>query len=368
MMVFIVVISFLALTLLTVIYNYFTAPVLTNSAVIGEDVKKVSVLIPARNEEKNVAKCLKKVLSQDYSNFEVLVLDDKSTDSTFEILKKFQVNFNNLKIIKGENLPVIWSGKNWACHQLSEKAGGDLLLFMDADVELARTAISSAVSEMKNSNLKMLSVFPTQKIETFYEWLIVPLMNWLLLSFLPLKKVYSSKNKSFVAANGQFMLWDKFTYLAVGGHANVYNKVVEDMELARNTKAHGFKIKTLLGGNQIFCRMYDNFHSAYLGYSKNFWPGFNLNAFLFLVLISILAFAFIIPVVLTFFSIKFFFCVLILLGERILISKRSRQNILPNRLLHPVQMIFMFLIGVNSILVTKTNRVLWKDRKLIRTT
>ena len=142
-------------------------------------------------------------------------------------------------------------GKNWACHQLSQKAKGKYLLFIDADVELAPNAISSTAKIMAETKTKMLSVFPTQRIKSFGEWLIVPLMNWLLLAFLPLRQVYASRNNSFIAANGQFILWDRETYFSIGGHQQVANAVVEDMELARKAKQKN-KIITLLGGNLYF--------------------------------------------------------------------------------------------------------------------
>ena len=141
----------------------------------------------------------------------------------------------------------------------------------------------------------MLSIFPTQQIKSIGEWLIIPLMDWLLLTFLPLKKVYKSSNTAFAAANGQFMLFDKESYLLFGGHKKVKGKNVEDMEIARGFKQMRFKTLTLLGNNYVTCRMYHNIKEASDGFTKNFYPGFNINGIKFILLLSFFSFLFILP-------------------------------------------------------------------------
>ena len=276
------------------IYNLFTAPILAKCTPQVSDQKLVSVLIPARNEEKNIAKCIEGMINQDYPNKEIIILDDNSTDKTFEIASS--IHSDNLNIIKGKELPSDWLGKNWACNQLSSVPKGDYLLFIDADVDLKPSAISSAVYEMNTSNATLISIFPTQIIKSFGEYLIVPLMNWLLLSFLPLRFVYSSSNKSFIAANGQFMLWKKDDYKRLGGHNKVKNKVVEDMEIARLVKLNLLKVKTMLGGELVLCRMYNSLSESYNGFQKNFYAGFSINPILFLIIISFLLVVFLSPI------------------------------------------------------------------------
>ena len=186
MLLIILIISLSVFTLISV-YNLFTAPVMKSRTNAAENGALVSVLVPARNEEKNILKCLNGILNQDYKNIEVIVLDDNSTDNTHEIVKS--INSQIIKLIKGKELPADWLGKNWACHQLAQNANGSYLLFMDADVEIMPSVVSSAVLEIQESNASLISIFPTQKIKSFGEHLIVPLMNWLLLTFLPLKFV-----------------------------------------------------------------------------------------------------------------------------------------------------------------------------------
>ena len=359
---FIVLLISLSVFSVISIYNLFTAPVLKRVAQPLDNRSFVSVLIPARNEEMNIEKCIKGILVQDYQDKEIIVLDDNSTDSTYNLVSSFGTS--NVKVLIGKDLPSDWLGKNWACHQLAQEAKGEYLLFVDADVELTPEVISSAVYELEKSKAALLSIFPTQIIKSFGEHLIVPLMNWLLLTFLPLRFVYSSSSKAIVAANGQFMLWRKDDYFKIGGHETIKNKVVEDMELARLAKQNKLKVKTMLGGKLVFCRMYESFNQAYNGFTKNFFAGFLLPSFSFLTIILFLLIAFVLPFLFLMQPVYSFILIALILITRISVSIASNQNLFINVLLHPVQMLFMFWIGIVSIIKFKTKKIVWKQRKL----
>lgn len=360
----ITVVYILLLTIVSIIFivslvNFFSAPVLEVKSTSQNNL--VSILIPARNEERNIEACLVSCLTQTYANKEFIVLDDNSTDRTLQVLDGYS---DRIKIINGKKLPEGWIGKNWACYQLAQYANGDYLLFLDADVRLNNHAIESAIEEVAQTNAGLISVFPTQIIKTFSEWLIVPLMNWILLGFLPLTLVYKSKNKSFVAANGQFMLWRKDVYNKLGGHSSVNDKYVEDMEFARNCKLNGIKIKTLLGGNLIYCRMYSNLKDAINGFAKNFFPGFNTNAINFLFFVSVIASASLIPFFIWDNFTYSVISILMIILSRFFISSISKQDILLNILLHPIQMISLILVGIISVYKTSLGKLEWKERKL----
>jgi chlorobactene glucosyltransferase len=346
-----------------VIYNFFSAPTLRKTKSEVDENHLVSVLIPARNERENIEETIVSVLNQDYKNLEIIVLDDESNDGTFEILQKFSSDDKNIRILQGKKLPKGWIGKNWACHQLSESANGKFLLFIDADVKLKPQAVSSAIELMKRTKSKSVSVFPAQEIKSLGESFITPLMNWLLLTFLPLNFVHLSKNKSFVAANGQFFLFETDLYRKIGGHETVKNHIVEDMSLARLIKASDEKLITCLGGNLVSCRMYKNFNDGFNGFSKNFFPGFDVSPFVFFLFLSFIQIVFLLPIFLSFFYFKFLLHSLLIASLQILVLQTSKQRII-TALLHPFHMAILFFVGLNSLIKTQTGNLTWKDRKI----
>ncbi len=324
----------------------------------------ISILIPARNEEQNISKLLNSLVSQKNYNIEILVLDDNSSDGTYQVIYDFSSKYNNLKAIKGKPLPEGWLGKNWACHQLSEIAKGDILLFIDSDVILHQEAIPTLLANFYEFKLDALSVFPTQIMNSFGEKLVVPLMNWILLSMLPLFLVRKSKFQSFVAANGQLFLFSKEAYNKIGGHQSVRNNPVEDMELARNLKKNGLKIATFLGGELVKCNMYDGFLSSIQGFSKNFYKGFNINWLLFLLFVLLISIINLIPFFLVFSNVLNIIIIILIILNRIILSYLSKQNIFTNLLFHIPQFIVFLLIGIISVYKTKFGKNVWKGRPI----
>jgi len=301
---------------------------------------------------------------QSYSNIEIIVYDDSSSDSTLEIITKISSEDNRLKILNGVQLPEGWLGKNHACWKLSQQSSGKYLLFIDSDVILESNAVASAVSEIKNKNADLLSVFPKQLIKTFGENAVVPFMNWLLLSFLPVRLVSSPKYKNFAGANGQFILWKKDTYVKTGGHSAVKNEIVEDIETARYLKKNGYKILLLMSNDLVSCRMYNNFNEAVTGFSKNIYPASAMPALFFILNVLFLVLSNLVPFILMFYYEYFIFVSLLIILERIAVSHTSSQNVLINIILHPIQMIMLLYISVRSVYQTKTGKSVWKDRKL----
>ncbi len=360
--IFYIVLAVLFPTGIIVIYNYFTAPVIKINSGEKFGVDLISVLIPARNEENNIADCLLSILEQDYPGLEILVLDDDSDDNTYSVADALSKKDKRIKVIKGKPLPAGFTGKNWACHQLSQSARGKYLLFIDADVILENGAILSAFNQVIRLNLGLLSVFPTQKIRSAGEWIIVPLMNWLLLTFLPLYFVYSSKSHSLAAANGQFMLFKRSAYESIGGHYSMKSSIAEDIMFARQLKQNSFPVKTFLGGELVFCRMYSDFNSSFEGFSKNFFPGSGLNPSAFLIAASLITFSFGVPIIMVFIDKIFILPLMLIILQRILISYKSRQHVLINLLFHPLQIIMLFILGINSEIVSKTKKRKWKGR------
>lgn len=353
----------LTITTVVVIYNFLTAPNLNNSFPVDEE-PLVSVLVPARNEEENIRNCVTNIAAQDYPNLEIVVLDDESEDGTPKILSELSSQHKNLTIIKGGKLREGWLGKNWACAQLAEKAAGRYMLFIDADVEIERETVSGAVRLMTRKRLSMLSIFPTQIIRSLGEWLTVPSMKWLLLTFLPLRFVYASKNRSFAAANGQFIMFDRREYRRLGGHEAVKSEIVEDMEFIRIFKEEGQPVMTGIGSDKVFCRMYRSITEGIDGFSKNFFPGFGIPSPLFVSLLALLAFLYFSPFILAWYYPILFTAVALIIFQKLLISLIGRVNIFLNLLLHPLQIIIMVIIGFISIYRSKKKSNVWKGRSV----
>ena len=152
-----------------------------------KEVDLVSILIPARNEYHNIRRCLDSLIKIDYSQLEILVLNDRSTDQTATLVEDYQTKDNRIKLLQGEELPSGWIGKHWACHQLSEAANGTILLFMDADTVLDRSIVSKSVSAMNQHNSDLLSLIPGRKASCLVEKLTFPLIDWMTLCWLPVK-------------------------------------------------------------------------------------------------------------------------------------------------------------------------------------
>lgn len=348
--------------LLVLLYNYFTAPRLTLKNNSGTTEPSLSILIPARNEDKNIGTCLNCLINSSYKNLEIIVLDDDSTDQTFKIVSELKNKYSKIDLIIGKPLPDDWLGKNWACYQLAQNAKGELLLFLDADVQITNQALSSAVQTFLDKKVKLLSVFPTQKIKSIGEWLVVPLMDWLLLTFLPLKKIYTSKEPLLAAANGQFILFDTETYYKLGGHKAVRHNIVEDMALVKIFKSEGIRVITLLGNDLIKCRMYTDLRTAISGYTKNFYPGFNFSSSTFIFLLLLIFLIFISPIVIVFYKNTMLLILALILLQVIFISLLSRQNIFLKILLFTPQLFLLLFIGIKSVIAFKRKSVVWKDR------
>lgn len=264
----------------------------------------VSICIPARNEEGVIERCVTSALKQDYPNFEVLVLDDHSIDKTTKILSELSGIIANLKYLKGALKPDDWLGKPWACHQLSEAAEGDILVFIDADVWLEPNTIMETVSVLQKKDA--VTVWPQQKLETFWENMIVPLVYFALFTLLPAKYVerpprwmpaflHSTFNTKFVAACGQYFAFNKSSYQKINGHISVKNQVVEDMELAKRLKSNNLKLQMMHGINSVYCRMYTSHSEIWNGFKKNFLAGFG-NPFEFIFMGIVHFFVFLFPV------------------------------------------------------------------------
>jgi chlorobactene glucosyltransferase len=181
------------------------------------------------------------------------------------------------RLIRGKPLPEGWVGKSFACHQLSEEAKGDFLLFIDADTIHSRHCISSAVAELSRSGAGLLTVIPYQIMDTFWEKAVLPLLHFTTFCFLPMPLVRLARHPKFSMANGQFMLFRRDAYRAAGGHEAVRTALVEDVWLSRLVKKSGNALAIRDGAGSVSCRMYRSFREIWEGFSKNLFAGFGYS-------------------------------------------------------------------------------------------
>jgi chlorobactene glucosyltransferase len=373
--------SYLVFTIFVFTRNWFEFRSLKDQFLINKSKEKsplVSICIPARNEESVIDRCITSALKQSYPNFEILVLDDNSTDQTPEILEKFSNIIHNVHTISGKEKPSDWLGKPWACHQLSKRAKGEIIIFIDADVWLEENAIYKAVNALQRSDV--ITVWPKQQVVTFWEKLIIPMIYYGLYTLLPAKYVEQNPKwipkrfqqkfaPAFAAACGQFIGFNRQAYEAIGGHTSVKQEIVEDVELSRQIKKAGLSIIMYDGVETVNCRMYQNHHELFEGLRKNFFVGFgrNLSLFLFMAIMQFLVF--IMPFyVLSFGSQqeKMYACLLIgiFLIQRWLLDLRFKWNPLMS-LLQPVTIVWYEVLGIRCLWDHYTGqKASWKGREV----
>ena len=334
----------------------------------------VSVLIPARNEEVNIKRCLYSLIDQSYKNLEIIVLDDDSDDQTYNIVKDVSKNFSSIKLIKGERKSNGWTGKNWACHQLSKFAKGDFLLFIDADTKLQKNTISETVSEMNNNDVDLISLFPNRITNTAIDKIISVTIGWFIFSCLPI--IFSNKNPMFSSAFGQFLLFRKGAYFSIGGHESIKDKILDDFELGRLITMRGYNLNVFDGTERISTFSYSTEKEALDGLSKSIFPFFNNKLIPFLILLILFLSMGLMPIFIMmgeFFGSKltkskemiaYFTWGLITLSWSIS-SYRSKQGIRYG-ILYPFVTTFTAIIGIFSIITFLTKSVNWKNRNVIQ--
>lgn len=262
-----------AITLIAVV-NVLTFPRLDASNPLPEQPPFLSVLIPARDEAAAIGATVRRLLAQDYPAFEVIVLDDGSTDGTAGAALDAAGGDPRFRVVQGQPLPPGWAGKPWACQQLGEQAAGDVLIFTDADVRWEAGGLRAAAAELARTRADLLSVWPTQITRTPAERLTVPLMALVVLGYLPYPGVAYTPWPVFAAANGQCMAFRRNAYREVGEHAAVRGEVLEDVLLARRVKQAGLRLRLAGGAGRVACRMYDGWPAVRDGYAKNILAGY----------------------------------------------------------------------------------------------
>ncbi|MFQ6084450.1 MAG: glycosyltransferase [Candidatus Aminicenantia bacterium] len=329
----------------------------------------ISVLIPARNEERNIKKCLLSLLKQDYPRLEIIVLDDDSRDRTSEIVKQLAVTHKKLKLVKGKELPENWTGKNWACHQLSQIAKGEWLVFTDADTRHKSTSISSAYQTAIRNNSPFFSYIPGLITKKISEALLLPIIHFAFFVFLPLGLISRSSDPRLSLAVGPFIIIQKDFYLKIGGHEKIKNEIVDDLALAKRVKANQGKIVLADGGEEVKVRFYRGFREIWKGFSKNAYGAFGDSPQVVIPFLALNYFLFIYPYLSFFQAVKTSnlasipaLQVIIISLMRILLAIRFKTSMFLG-LFHPVAVFIWSLITLNSLRLWLVKKgVEWKER------
>lgn len=236
-------------------------------------VGPVSVLIPARNEELSISAAIEGVLASQGVQLELVVLDDGSTDRTPALVMEAAARDPRVRLEFAPPLPAGWNGKQHACWVLASRAKYDLLCYLDADVRLGPEALRRMICELESPDSAMVSGFPRQETVTFLEWLLLPMIHFVLLGFLPLPGERWSGKAGFAAGCGQFMMVPKNAYFASGGHAAILATMHDGLLLPQLFRRHGFKTRVYDLSQDAVCRMYRSAGEVWCGLGKNATEG-----------------------------------------------------------------------------------------------
>ena len=265
----------------------------------------VSVLVPARNEGQNIERCINSLRNQMYKKYEILVLNDNSTDNTEEILNRIAANDSRVKVFNGAPLPEDWYGKPFALHQLAKHARGRILIFTDADTIHNPTSISWAVTNLIGLRVDLVSGYIGQIFLSFGEIVTVPLMFFLTGFIIPLFLNRYVKVHWFSAAIGQFIAVKRSVFEATGGCESFKKKTSEDIYMSRLIKSMGYKTRFLNICDHVKCRMYNGYHDAVEGVGKNIFDFLGKNTVLLFFLIIVIFYFLFLPFPLLFFCIAY---------------------------------------------------------------
>ncbi len=361
------------LIFINLILNLNSLKVPLPSAKIPGKLPLISVLVPARNEQVNIARCLDSLLKQDYPNYEILVLDDNSSDNTAPIVEHYENNFRHVRLINGEQPEKGWSGKSYACWQLAREASGDWLLFTDADTVHEKHMLRSTLALAKENKLSLLSGIPRQLGSGPSEKIAVPLLYFIVATFIPFWFIQRQGGRRPSVAIGQFLMFNASFYHRIGGHKAVKNRIMEDVWLAYETTQNGGRYLLADLSGAVACNMYTNVVDMWDGFTKwmysvasitKFGLGFLMVAgymILFSPFYGLWNQLFVLPAKSSWFLLIVFQVVLLLL-LRLIVDLRFKNSLL-SAFLHPLGFIFLFSTCIYALSHHLTGTgIRWKER------
>jgi len=328
----------------------------------------VSILIPARDEEENIAGCIESALAQGRCVREVLVYDDHSRDRTAEVVRGFALRNVRVRLVAPQSLPAGWCGKTFACSRLADEARGPWLLFLDADARLCERAAAAMVCEAEARGVTLLSCWPRLEMRSFWEGALMPLLNFVVFTLYPAPLALRRDDASLGLAHGSCVLARRDVYEQVGGHGAVRGELFEDVRLAQAWRASGQRGLCLDGRRVVCVRMYRSLAEIWRGFQKNFYPAFR-RARSFRAFVALHFFVFLLPFALAPLAVwrpwawPFAAAAACVLAARGVLAARFGHPWW-SAALHPVGEAMLIALGLSSWLRCRAGRgVEWKGRR-----
>jgi cellulose synthase/poly-beta-1,6-N-acetylglucosamine synthase-like glycosyltransferase len=357
-----------ALLSLSVVINAFLLSMAIFNAITivrpraqGSQNLSFSILVPCRNEAENVSELVATLGGLDHPRYEVIFIDDNSTDGTGELLSQAIRNYSFMKALTASSLPAGWMGKPWALSQGLSHATHEYIVTVDADVRLAPDALSAMDSVLQRTRSDFLSPYPSQSAVTMSERLVQPLLQWTWMTTVPLRLAMRSSRPSLAVANGQFLIVKKSALIAVGGFTAIQSSVLDDIDLARALIRGGFSGGVCDGSKIASTRMYSSFSEIRAGYGKSMSTGFG-GIFGSLALALVMAISGLLPFIYSFFGSTMATAALLLVVTSRVVSSISSRSLIIDSLLHPIStIIFIYLLIYSNFFHSK---IMWKGRSI----
>lgn len=319
-----------------------------------EPAPLVSVMVPARDEEANIETCLKSLQAQDYPNFEILVLDDHSSDNTAAIVQRLAAADSRIRLLRSEPLPEGWAGKPFACYQLARQARGSWFLFVDADTVHAPHMLRGVLSIAIESKTGLLSGFPRQLAGSLPQKIAIPVLYFVIMGWLPMWWLHRSRKPRPSLAIGQFLLFPREDYWRMGGHQAVKSRIIEDVWLGIEINRSGGRHIAVDLSPVVSCNMYRDVGTMWDGFIRWMYSVAALSR-LGLAMLLVAAYVFYLApfywlwreifVAPTGWGPIIFFQVIMVFGMRWLVDSRFKEPVI-SAFMHPLGFTFLFLSAI----------------------
>ena len=324
---------------------------------------RVSVLVPARNAERDIEACVRAIAASRHPVHEIVVCDDGSTDATAAIVARLAEELPRVRVIEAGELPAGAVGKPHACHALAESAAGEVLVFVDADVRLEPDGLERLVSLVEDADVA--TAVPRQLVGSVAEGLVVPMLAVTYTSWFPLALVRRSREPRFVAACGQLVVARREAYDAIGGFAAVMSEIVDDVAFCRLAKQRGARVVFADGSRMARCRMYRSARGVWEGFSKNLYEGIGAHPAALAGVTALYALAFVGPLVALVLGLATAEPALWLVGVAVSVAQLAARAALAARLSQPAWSVATQPLGALAVVAIAWNSYRWhRSRRL----